>query len=160
MYTIGTSTRKSSVTVEVLPTPRTNMASSIATENAKNDFTFSRWSKSSEYYKTLSATVFLVKLMLEKACHFSGHNFSNNSIPFLINVQWLYGFDANAIWLKIRWQSRFMPQAIQQHNAGRFRFADCMFDTLAPVALINKLLLLFYPNFGQTHIDTHLKMNK
>jgi len=75
---IGTNPRNSSVTDKVSSTPRINMAccatsemsvlSSSATENITNDLTFffSWVSKFAEMSETLSATVFLVRLILAK----------------------------------------------------------------------------------------------
>jgi len=75
---IGTNPRNSSVTDKVSSTPRINMAccatseisvlSSSATENITNDLTFffSWLSKFAEMSETLSATVFLVRLILVK----------------------------------------------------------------------------------------------
>ena len=85
---IGTNSRNSSVTANVSSTPRINIASwatsvmsvlsSIAEENARNDLTlcFSWLSKSVDISEILSAIVFLVRLMLAKACRFSGHTSS------------------------------------------------------------------------------------
>jgi len=75
---IGTNPRNSSVTDKVSSTPRINMAccatsemsvlSSSATENITNDLTFffSWLSKFAEMSETVSATVFLVRLILAK----------------------------------------------------------------------------------------------
>ncbi|MED6237011.1 hypothetical protein ATANTOWER_017671 [Ataeniobius toweri] len=76
--------------------------SSVATGNATNDLTFSfNWlSKSVDSSEIFSATLFLVKLMLTKACSFSGHR---SSAVFIMHVLTNSPSGSNAISLAIRY---------------------------------------------------------
>ena len=112
---IGTNPRDSSVTDKVSSTPRINMAccatsemsvlSSSATENITNDliFFFSWLSKFAEMSKTLSATVFLVRLILAKNFSFSEHTVSAalRMQVFAISPS-QHGSDAHAMSLALR----------------------------------------------------------
>ena len=81
-----------------------SVLSSSATKNVTNDLTlfFSWLSKFAEMSETLSATVFLVRLILAKTSASQNTRFAAFRMHVLTNSPSQYGFDANAILLAIR----------------------------------------------------------
>jgi len=82
-----------------------SMLSLSATENVTNNliFFFSWLSKFAKMFEILSATVFLVRLILAKICRFSEHTISAAfRMHVFTNSPSEYGFDANALSLAVR----------------------------------------------------------